>query len=161
MMAYDTQTYLPDDVLCKVDRASMAHGLEVRVPLLDHRIVEHAWTFPLDEKVEGGTGKQPLRKLLAEFVPKSLFDRPKIGFGIPLGKWLRGPLRDWAESLLDDNRLREEGWLQPEVVRKKWDEHLSEEFDWQYLLWNVLMFQTWLERTTTPNESSRVSEYET
>jgi len=161
MMAYDTQTYLPDDVLCKVDRASMAHGLEVRVPLLDHRVVEHAWTFPLDEKVNGGTGKQPLRKLLAGFVPKSLIDRPKIGFGIPLGKWLRGPLRDWAESLLDVNRLRQEGWLQPEAVRKKWEEHVSQEFDWQYLLWNVLMFQSWLERTTAPNEMPRISGTET
>jgi asparagine synthase (glutamine-hydrolysing) len=145
MMAYDTQMYLPDDILCKVDRASMAHGLEVRIPLLDHRVVEHAWTFPLHDKVAHGSGKLPLRNLLARFVPAEMFVRPKIGFGIPLGEWLRGPLRDWGESLLDADRIAQEGWLKPQAVRKKWDEHVSGKFHWEYHLWNVLMFQTWLQ----------------
>ena len=147
MMAYDSQTYLPDDILCKVDRASMAHGLEARVPLLDHRVAEFAWSIPLADKVAQGNGKLPLRNLLAQFVPEEMFVRPKTGFGIPLGEWLRGPLRDWAEDLLDADRLSREGWFRPRSIRDKWNEHLSGQHNWQYLLWNVLMFQAWLQET--------------
>ncbi len=145
MMAYDGVTYLPEDILCKVDRASMSLGLEVRVPLLDHRVVERAWSMPLEQKLAGEIGKLPLRQLLARRLPAELFNRPKIGFGIPLGQWLCGPLKDWAEELLSSNRLQREGWLRPAPVREKWQEHLSGQRDWQYLLWNVLMFQAWLE----------------
>ncbi len=144
MMAYDGQTYLPEDILCKVDRASMSHGLEVRVPLLDHRVVELAWSMPLHQKVGGGIGKLPLRRLLSRSLPAELFDRPKTGFGIPLGDWLRGPLRDWAEELLSEDRLRREDCLNPDPIREKWTEHLALKRNWQYLLWNVLMFQAWL-----------------
>jgi asparagine synthase (glutamine-hydrolysing) len=147
MMAYDSLTYLPEDILCKVDRASMSLGLEVRVPLLDHRVVEMAWSMPLEQKLAGGVGKLPLRQILSRFLPAELFNRPKTGFGIPLGQWLRGPLRDWADSLLSAERLAREGWLKPAPIREKWEEHQSGQRDWQYLLWNVLMFQAWLEES--------------
>jgi len=144
MMGFDCGTYLPEDILCKVDRASMSHGLEVRVPLLDHRVVELSWSMSLDQKVVDGQGKAPLRKLLGRRLPNEMFERPKTGFGIPLGEWLRGPLRDWAEELLDADRLKREGWLHPDPIRKKWAEHLSGAISWEYLLWDVLMFQAWL-----------------
>ena len=147
MMAYDSLTYLPEDILCKVDRASMSLGLEVRVPLLDHRVVEEAWSMPLEQKLSDGTGKLPLRKILSRDLPMELFDRPKMGFGIPLGQWLRGPLRDWAEDLLSTERLHREGWLRPAPIREKWEEHLSGRRDWHSLLWNVLMFQAWLQES--------------
>jgi asparagine synthase (glutamine-hydrolysing) len=147
MMAYDSLTYLPEDILCKLDRASMSLGLEVRVPLLDHRIVELAWSMPLEQKLSGGVGKRPLRQILSRFLPAELFDRPKTGFGIPVGQWLRGPLRDWAEELLSAERLEREGWLQPGPIREKWEQHQTGKWDWQYLLWNVLMFQAWLQES--------------
>jgi asparagine synthase (glutamine-hydrolysing) len=147
MMGYDGETYLPEDILCKVDRASMAHGLEVRVPLLDHRVVELAWSMPESQKVANGTGKLPLRKILSRYLPMESFHRPKTGFGIPLGEWLIGPLRDWAEDLLSVERLNREGYLHAAPVREKWREHLSGTRDWQYLLWNVLMFQAWLQES--------------
>ena len=145
MMFWDFMSYLPGDILVKVDRAAMAVSLETRVPMLDHRVIEFAWSLPLSLRVRAGTGKWLLKELLARYVPRSLTERPKTGFGIPIDSWLRGPLRDWAESLLDESRLRREGFLQPAPIRQKWLEHLSGRRNWAYWLWDVLMFQSWHE----------------
>jgi len=145
MMLSDLAGYLPDDILTKVDRASMGVSLEVRAPLLDHRVVEWAWRLPLSFKLRDGEGKWLLRQLLHRHVPRELVTRPKTGFSLPLGAWLRGPLRQWAEALLDPERLRREGYLQPGPIQAVWRLHVAERRDEAHRLWPVLMFQAWLE----------------
>lgn len=146
MMAIDAALYMPDDILVKVDRAAMANSLETRVPLLDHRVVEFAWRLPLDLKIREGEGKWLLRQVLYRHVPRELIERPKKGFSVPLGRWLRGPLKDWAATLLDENRLQQEGFFESSKVRRLWCQHLDEKMDHSRKLWSVLMFQAWLEK---------------
>lgn len=146
MMYLDMVTYLPDDVLCKVDRATMSAGLESRVPFLDNEHVALAWSVPITTKIYGGVGKWPLRQVLKRYVPEALFDRPKVGFGIPIGEWLRGPLRSWADDMLHGQNLEAGGVLRSEAVRALWNEHVSGQANRQHSLWGILMFQQWLQR---------------
>lgn len=143
MQAMDMLTYLPGDILTKIDRASMAVGLEARVPLLDHRVVEFAWSLPMNMKIRGGETKWLLRRVLDQYVPKNLIERPKMGFAVPLGDWLRGPLRDWAEDLLSEDALNRCGLFYSTPVRAKWRRHLAEQHHEQYALWSILMAQDW------------------
>jgi asparagine synthase (glutamine-hydrolysing) len=145
MMAQDMLGYLTDDILVKVDRAAMAVSLETRVPLLDPDVVEFAWSLPLDLKIRGSTTKWVLRQLLYRHVPQALIERPKMGFGIPLGGWLRGPLRDWAEALIDERRLREEGFFHEAAIRVAWTQLLAGDPRQELKLWTILMFQSWLD----------------
>jgi len=145
MMALDGLTYLPDDILTKVDRASMAVSLETRAPFLDRDLIEFAWTVPMSMKLRHGKGKWLLRRLLDRHVPRALVERPKMGFGIPLDDWLRGPLREWAESLMGEERLKREGYLDPKPIRAAWEQHVRGEASFGHRLWSVLMFQAWLE----------------
>ena len=144
-MAVDTLTYLPDDILVKVDRAAMAASLETRVPFLDPRVIDFAWHLPLGQKVRAGQGKWLLRQLLNRYVPRELMERPKQGFGVPIEHWLRGPLRDWAEDLLSPSALAADGLLNPSSIRAMWERHLSGR-NVQYALWNVLMYMAWKQR---------------
>ncbi len=144
MQYLDAVSYLPDDILVKVDRAAMGVSLETRVPFLDHRLFEFAWHIPMHQKIRQGQGKWVLRQLLYQYVPQKMIDRPKMGFGIPIDSWLRGSLREWAEDLLDKKSMQEQGFFEVNEIHQKWSEHLSGKRNWQYLLWDVLMFQAWL-----------------
>jgi asparagine synthase (glutamine-hydrolysing) len=149
MMLQDTQTYLPDGILVKLDRAAMGVSLETRAPFLDHRVVEFAWTLPLQFKLNSDTGKQVLRDVLYRYVPASLIERPKQGFSLPLAQWLRGPLREWADTLLNPVLLVKQGYFSPEPITRIWNEHTSQTRDWHIELWDVLMFQAWLQENET------------
>jgi asparagine synthase (glutamine-hydrolysing) len=143
MQFLDTSTYLPDDILTKVDRASMAVALEVRVPLLDHRVVELSWQLPLRLKMRSGTGKWLLRQIAYKYVPRGLLERPKMGFAIPIDQWLRGPLKEWASDLLNSSATNGAGLLERKPILEKWAEHQAGARNWQNSLWNVLMFEAW------------------
>lgn len=156
MQAADTLCYLPDDILVKVDRASMAVSLEARVPLLDHRVFAHAWRLPMNMKVRDGAGKWILRKILHKYVPAALVERPKMGFGVPIDVWLRGPLREWAEDLLFSGSLRKEGFIDENLVRTIWEKHLAGE-NYCYSMWSALMFQSWRNYWFTSRRAGRQS----
>ena len=143
-MFIGTKTYLPDDILVKVDRAAMANSLETRIPFLDHRVIETAWAMPMSMKVRKGEKKWMLKQVLDRYVPNQLVDRPKSGFSIPLAKWLRGPLKSWAEDMLNKERLVKEGYFNVEYIHEKWVDHQDGVRNNQSFLWSILMFEMWL-----------------
>ena len=145
MMYYDSKTYLPDDILVKVDRAAMSCSLETRVPYLDRDVVEFAWSLPIEIKYAHNTTKYPLKKILGKYIPKTYFNRPKMGFGVPINKWLKSELKDWADDLLSEKKLGNVGFLNIKAIRNEWGIHLSEKKDRHYQLWSILMFQNWLD----------------
>jgi asparagine synthase (glutamine-hydrolysing) len=144
MMTWDTTDYLPDDILCKVDRAAMAVSLETRAPFLDHRVAQVAARMPARMKLDGGVGKLVVRKLLYGMAPRQLFERPKAGFDVPVGEWIKGPLRPWAEALLDERRIDQEGFFDAGIVGRRWRDHLNGRQDSTAAIWSILMFQAWL-----------------
>ena len=144
-MFLDGLTYLPDDLLVKVDRAAMGTSLETRIPFLDHRVVEFAWRLPLEMKIKSGIGKRPIRKILEDHLPRELFDRPKMGFAIPVGDWLRGSLRDWAEDLLSEKKLGDSNVFDVSKIRGVWARHLTEGSGLAHQIWTVLIYQSWRE----------------
>ena len=145
MMAVDTVTYLPQDILVKVDRAAMSAGLETRIPFLDLRLLEFSWRLPINQKIRNGEGKWVIRQLLSRYIPKSLWDRPKQGFAVPIEHWLRGPLREWADDLLAPEKLANDEFLDPRPIRRIWEQHQSGQ-NMQYALWNIIMYRAWRER---------------
>jgi asparagine synthase (glutamine-hydrolysing) len=144
MMYLDIISYLTDDILCKVDRASMSNSLETRVPFLNHNLFELGWRLPENLKIKNNQGKWVLRQILKDYIPEGLFERPKSGFSIPLADWLRGPLRDWADALINEKRIEDGGYFYFKKIKKMWDEHLSGRYDWSSRLWSILIFQSWL-----------------
>jgi asparagine synthase (glutamine-hydrolysing) len=148
MMLADAMTYLPDDIMVKVDRANMAVALEGRAPLLDYRVIEHAWRMPLDAKLSSRGSKWPLRQILYKMVPREMIERPKMGFGVPMADWLRGPLKEWARDLLNPERLSNQGLIDPTIVHQTWREHATGKRNWQAKLWNILMLQAWIDETS-------------
>jgi len=150
MMYCDAVSYLPDDILCKVDRAAMAVSLETRIPFLDHRVAELAARIPLSMKIRNGSGKAILRRLLYKYAPEKLFDRPKAGFAVPVGEWLKGPLRGWAEDLLDPQRMKRDGYFDANLIQRRWRSHMAGQKDASQALWSVLTFQAWLAETRRP-----------
>jgi len=147
MVYLDLASRLPDSIVSKVDRTTMQVSLESRCPILDYRVAEFSMRVPAAYKIYDGMGKRLLRKLLCRYVPEDLINRPKRGFKMPVGVWLKGALRDWAEALIDERRLKDEGFFNADVIRTKWDDHLSGRREWHYQLWDVLMFQAWLEHS--------------
>ena len=146
MMKTDLIMYLPDDILVKLDRAAMSYGLETRVPFLDKRIIETAWKIPMNKKIINKRGKIPLRNILKKYIPEHLIERPKQGFGVPIDSWLRGPLKEWANELLDEKKIKNGLFINSELISKRWKEHLNGESNWHYPIWNILMLQSWLEK---------------
>jgi asparagine synthase (glutamine-hydrolysing) len=157
MMCWDATGYLPDDILCKVDRASMAVSLETRVPFLDHRVAEVAAHLPMRMKINGGAGKAIVRKLLYKMAPRELFERPKAGFEVPVGEWIKGPLRPWAEELLNGRRIKQEGYFDADAVQGRWQDHVSGKRDSTTAIWSVLMFQAWLDGSTQNSPAGTTS----
>lgn len=151
MMITDLISYLPNDILTKVDRAAMAISLETRVPFLDPNVIRFAASLPLHMKIRDGSNKWILKQILYKHIPKNLIDRPKMGFSVPLDQWLRGPLKDWAERLLDPKKIEQQGFFKADFISKKWQQHQTGFRNWQYQLWNILIFQQWLEHNNECN----------